>query len=361
MDRFHRALRVQTTQKRRELGNVLVDAPTRGGKGLLGISQILTWPHSIIINDIKGDLFKQTAGYRNRLGPLYVFDPDGYGNQYDPLLNRLSNRDLISSATDLLDHVSDQEIIFTQRAIVMLTQLFLAARLERRSLLPFVQEMIGLGLIGVSEKLEMLSRLHNMQPNLATKFLDVDIDNADFKDKFLLSCWGTLKPRMELLLADPTVRCFNKPDFTGKGIITSKTPITVYLRWPERDLHALSPIIRLVWKSLIDEMMDTYDNQNGEDCHPVLLLVDEAGRTAIPSLADHATTVNGRGISLWVAIQSLSQLDAVYGRSRAQILRDNMESQIYYRPCNQETADYLQKCLGNKSGFAHSDHDRSGN
>lgn len=360
VDHFHRALRVQTTEERRELGNVLVNAPTRGGKGLLAISQILTWPHSIIINDIKGELFRLTAGHRNMFGPVYVFDPDGYGHQYDPLLGRLSNRDLISSATDLLDHTSDQEIIFAQRAIVMLTQLFLAARLEERSLLPSVQQMINLGLLGVATKLEMLSRLHTMQPNLATKFLDVDISHADFKDKFLLSCWGTLKARMELLLADPTVRCFNKPDFTGKGIITSKTPITVYLRWPERDLHALSPLIRLIWKSLIDEMMDTYDDQNGEGCYPVLLLVDEGGRSAIPSLADHATTVNGRGISLWIAIQSLSQLDAVYGRSRAQILRDNMDSQIYYRPCNQETAEYLQKCLGDKSGFAHSENSHNG-
>jgi type IV secretory pathway TraG/TraD family ATPase VirD4 len=62
----------------------------------------------------------------------------------------------------------------------------------------------------------------------------------------------------------------------------------------------------------------------------------------------------GRGISLWIAVQSLSQLDAVYGRTRAQVLRDNMESQIYYRPSNHETAEYLERCLGKTSEFAHS-------
>jgi type IV secretion system protein VirD4 len=86
----------------------------------------------------------------------------------------------------------------------------------------------------------------------------------------------------------------------------------------------------------------------------VLLLLDEAGRTAIPSLAEHATTVVGRGVSLWIAIQSLSQLDAVYGKARAAILRDNMETQLYYRPSNQETADYLEHCLGRKSAYAKS-------
>ena len=37
----------------------------------------------------------------------------------------------------------------------------------------------------------------------------------------------------------------------------SKKPVTVYLRWPERDLLALAPLVRLVWKSLIDELTPT--------------------------------------------------------------------------------------------------------
>jgi type IV secretory pathway TraG/TraD family ATPase VirD4 len=100
--------------------------------------------------------------------------------------------------------------------------------------------------------------------------------------------------------------------------------------------------------------MANYGNTKDKPCSPVLLLVDEAGRTAIPSLADRATAVVGRGIYLWMAIQSLSQLDAVYGQSRAQILRDNMEIQIFYRLSDLKTAEYLEKRLGKRSSFAHS-------
>src|SRR5205823_11698471 len=95
-------------------------------------------------------------------------------------------------------------------------------------------------------------------------------------------------------------------------------------------------------------------------CKPVLLLVDEAGRTAIPSLADHATTVVGRGVSLWMAIQSLSQLEAVYGKARAQVLRDNMDSQVYYRPTDLATAQYLEHRLGKRSAYARSHTVREG-
>src|SRR5512147_921893 len=131
-------------------------------------------------------------------------------------------------------------------------------------------------------------------------------------------------------------------------------PVTVYLRWPERDLLALAPLVRLIWGSLIDELISTYDRNHGSGCNPVLLLVDEAGRTSIPMLADQATTVVGRKIYLWISVQSLSQLETVYGRARAMVLRENMESQIYYRPADLQTAKYLEDRLGTRSAFARS-------
>ena len=120
----------------------------------------------------------------------------------------------------------------------------------------------------------------------------------------------------------------------------------MYLRWKEQDLLALSPLVRLLWGSLIDELVTTYDQRAGNGCQPVMLLIDEAGRTAIPSLADHATTVVGRGISIWLAVQSLSQLEVVYGKARAQVVRDNMESQLVlptHRCCHRKV------CRGTKA------------
>src|SRR6266853_1194370 len=86
---------------------------------------------------------------------------------------------------------------------------------------------------------------------------------------------------------------------------------------------------------------------------PVLLLIDEAGRTAIPSLADQSTTVVGRGLTMWLAVQSLSQLEVVYGKARAQMLQDNMESQLYYRPTDVATARYVEECCGRQSAYAY--------
>jgi type IV secretion system protein VirD4 len=352
---FNNLLRVQPTQTRRELGNVLVAAPTRGGKGLLATSQLLTWPHSVIVNDIKGDLFAQTAGYRSSLGKVYVIDPTRSGNWYDPLLGKETEDELLSSATHLLYKPDEGEgTIFTQRSIIMLTQLFLAARAEAVSPLLYIRHMIRSGLK------QTVERLHVINSELATQFLDVPFSDANFSDRFLLSAWGTLTARLRPLLTETVIRSLAGCDVLASDVMTAATPITVYLRWPERDLLALSPLIRLMWGSLIDELITTYDKTQGEHCKPVLLLIDEAGRTAIPNLADHATTVSGRRISLWIAIQDLNQLDAVYGKARAHVLRNNMEIQLYYRPNDQETAEYLERCLGRKSDYAHSQTIREG-
>src|SRR5688500_11588516 len=113
---FHHLLAVRPTTTRRELGNMLVVAPTRGGKGLAAVSQLLTWPHSVIVNDVKGDLFTQTAGYRATLGKVFVIDPTGIGNCFDPLQDRQTEDALVSAATHLLYEPDERDKVFTQRA-----------------------------------------------------------------------------------------------------------------------------------------------------------------------------------------------------------------------------------------------------
>jgi type IV secretion system protein VirD4 len=352
---FNQPLSVRQTSARRELGNLLAVARTRGGKGLLAVSQLLTWQHAVIVNDVKGELFTQTAGYRSTLGKVYVIDPTGIGHRYDPLLGKNTEDEFLSAATHLLYQPDEGEgAIFTERGIGMLTPICLAARVEGVPPLPYVRYMIHLGLQ------QAAARLNALDPDLATHFLDVPFEEVNFQDRFLLSSWSTLTTRLRPLLTETVIRSLAGNDFSACELMTSEKPITVYLRLRERDLLALSPLVRLTWSSWIDELTTTYDKRGGQGCNPVLLLIDEAGRAAIPSLADYATTVVGRGISLWIAIQDLNQLDAVYGRDRAHVLRNNMESQIYYRPRDQDTAKYLEECLGRKSDYAYSQTVREG-
>jgi hypothetical protein len=138
-----------------------------------------------VINDIKGELYSQTAGYRSTLGSVFVIDPTGIGNRYDPLLGHRTEDQLLSAATHLLFKPDEGEgAIFTQRATVMLTQLFLAAREEGVPPLPYVRHMIRAGLPDAA------ARLNALNPDLAKQVLDVRYEEANFSDRFLLSAWA---------------------------------------------------------------------------------------------------------------------------------------------------------------------------
>jgi type IV secretion system protein VirD4 len=359
---FKQVLSVRPSKQRKELGNVLVDALTRGGKGLLAISQLCTWPHSAVVLDIKGELYHATAGYRNTLGKVFVLDPEAVGDQFDPLHGRFTERQLYASAKYLLYEEGERDPIFIQRGMKMLTQLFLAAREENRQagyekyrLLPYAGQLMNLPINQVAAHLQAIS------PELATKFLSGEYrPEKDYDEKkFLTSAWESATNRLYPILSDELLRCFDGSDFTATELMTSPTPITVYLRLPEAELLALAPVVRLVFQTLIHEMQTTYDRRLGKGCYPVLLLLDEAGRVKIPHLYEHATTVVGRQMSLWVAIQSIKQLDAIYGPANSEVLLDNMDTQLFYRQ-RRATAKYLEGELGRKSEYSHSESRREG-
>jgi type IV secretion system protein VirD4 len=337
---------------------MLVAAPTRGGKGLLATSQLLTWPGSVVVNDIKGELFEQTAGYRASLGKVFVIDPRGVGHRYDPLHARSTEDDLRSSASQLLHEPNEGEgAVFTKRATRMLTQLFRAARLEGVTPLPYVAHLVNSGVIEAAARLNAVSEGAGLAPekNLATRFLDARFAEANFSDRFLQSAWSTLTSKIDPVITETVIRSVSASDFTASELMCGQRPVTVYLRWPELHLLALTPLIRLVWSSLIDELTATYDREpDRAKCRPLLMLLDEAARTPIPALPEYSATVAGRGITLWIAIQSLSQLDAIYGVKRAETLRDNIDSQIFYRPANLGTANHLEERLGQRPEWAQS-------
>jgi type IV secretory pathway TraG/TraD family ATPase VirD4 len=74
----------------------------------------------------------------------------------------------------------------------------------------------------------------------------------------------------------------------------------------------------------------------------------------VPGLPEYAATVAGRGIWILAAFQDLNQQESVYGKSRAETLRNNMETQLFYRQSALGTSEYVERRLGKKSDFAHS-------
>jgi type IV secretion system protein VirD4 len=369
VNHFSRILHVKATPKRRELGNILIEAPTGGGKGLLAVSQLLSWGSSAVVFDIKGDLYKQTAGYRATLGPVFRFDTRGFGHTYDPLHGKHDGDELYAIAHQLLYEPNEGEGKgFTQRGTKMLTVVLQAGREDNRKrgkkdapLLPFVGYMADLGLNRAAKL------LYEISPDLARRFLDEDYNpDKDYKqDKYLANSWDGATARLYPLLTERILRCFNGSDFTAKDIIAGTKPVTVYICVPEKDLQAKAPVIQLVLESLLGEMKEYFDDAPGETaaekgCRDVLYLLDEAGNVELPSLPTDIATVRSRGISIWAAYQDNAQIESQYGTYKARAIRNNADAKLLYRQSDFETARDVAESLGWRSAFARSQTLRDG-
>jgi type IV secretory pathway TraG/TraD family ATPase VirD4 len=111
------------------------------------------------------------------------------------------------------------------------------------------------------------------------------------------------------------------------------------------------------------ELLNAYDDAPTpmkQKSRRILWSMDEAGRIGIPNLPEHASTVNGRNISLSMSAQDRSQFNAVYGRDRTKNLFTNIRTQLVFCQADFETAKLYSDRTGETSGYAHSESEHGG-
>src|SRR5919108_4565057 len=133
----------------------------------------------------------------------------------------------------------------------MLTQLFRAAKvawkmgLTNLRPLPYVAWLLRLG--GLNDVARVVNKV---SPALAQKFLSAPYHpEKDYEQNaYRISSWDSLDARLYPLLTKEVVACFNGSDIKMQEVLFSKEPVTIYLRWHESDLLALSGLIKFVWE-----------------------------------------------------------------------------------------------------------------
>ena len=97
----------------------------------------------------------------------------------------------------------------------------------------------------------------------------------------------------------------------------------------ESELETTRPVFNLVVDTIFGAILRESDlNPTGER-KPVLALFDEAGSVPPTRLPRYASTVVGRGVSMLVYVQSLGQLESVWGRDGKQVLLDNTHTKVF--------------------------------
>ncbi|CAM4452862.1 type IV secretory system conjugative DNA transfer family protein [Deinococcus marmoris] len=342
-----------------ELGHMLVVGPSRSGKGLHLIANLLDWRGSAIVIDLKGEFYRKTSGWRSGFGRVVVLDPRGNGAPYDPISHlATSEQGLSAAATILLTPEKDgNNSIFASAAVPILVAMFRAAHMLGRPTFALAAECVRRR--GMQGTVELLRTIDDaiVQDNL-TLYLGQGMDAAagdkssmatslDDARSLARQAWSTLSTRLQPLLVDGVLRM---TDTTGARPLAPQDlwaePTTVYLRCPERLAPTLAPLLRLITWTLIQARVAAADEEPDAPLIPLLLGLDETGILPVPGLPDTLATVAGRGISAVIYVQALSQLNAAYGVYGADALMANCLTQIFYPTSAPETQRHVSLLAG---------------
>ncbi len=83
---------------------------------------------------------------------------------------------------------------------------------------------------------------------------------------------------------------------------------------------------------------------------PITMMLDEFAN--IGTIPDFPTTISlarGRGVAIWIGVQSLAQLEARYGRPNAQTIITNCATKIVLHGLDVQTAEYVSRMLGDST------------
>ncbi len=347
---YHRVLGIKPSRTRPELGHMLICGPTRSGKSLHLICNLINWSGSAVVVDIKGELHRLTSGHRAKFSNVVVLDPSGVGQRYDPFVDIGDSAEALQTAAEVvLQADRDTEPVFAQRGANAVIAARRAAYLLGKPTLPYLYEVTRWGLWHF---IETLRKVDDEQVSASlVRFVGRDIrtlEESDISDdRFLNSSWSTITSKLTPLLTQGVLKMTSGSDFTAKQLLEKRT--TLYLRFHEAELDSNKHILRLTVLALITAILRHADRYPDEDTMPVLLGLDEAGRVHIPRLDDLVSTVAGRGVSALVYVQDLSQFDATYGVANAKTIRSNCHTKLFYSPKDLETSRYISDYAGSQS------------
>ena len=354
-------------------GHVIVFAPTRSGKGVgLVIPTLLSWPHSVLVNDIKGENWALTAGWRDRaLGSACLkFSPtsnDGTSARFNPLNEiRLGTDDEVRDVQNISTMIVDPDgrglnDHWAKTGFSLLVGTILHVLYdEPRKTLPGVAAYLSDPRFQCVEQMfeHMLNTEHD--PSGAKGWLDftgeptkthpvVAQSAKDMLNKADNERSGVLSTAMSFLTLyrDPIVaKNTETSDFKIEDLMSSDRPVSLYLVVPPSDKDRLKPLIRLIVNQTVRTLAAGLPANNSDDSRQqLLMMIDEfpaLGKLDI--LQEALAFIAGYGIKAYLICQDLSQLHAAYGKDESIVA--NCDIRIAYAPNTIETAEVLSKMAG---------------
>ncbi len=326
--------------------HVLLIATTGAGKstGII-IPGLLseTGRRGIFVNDMKGELYQKTAGALSRHLPVSLFSPTRPKTSvhYNPLAHIHSQEDAEDLAACWTANTGvSREDYYNQVAQLLL----IAAVLHLVDTEPDAPFSRLADLLSGTTFDQIQSILTTSRSKRARDIASAFLSSASQDAKLAGGIMSGMATRF-LLMKNSTLRKLTSTHSDPQSTIDfqrlSQKPEALFLSIPASDTRRLRPLTSL----LVMQMMNHLTRQSQPK--PFVLYLDELANIGkIPHYAEHISLVRGQGIALIQAIQSLSQLSAVYDHQDAQTIVANSTTKIFYPGMGKPECEYASQLLG---------------
>ena len=355
--------------------SVMLSAPTRSRKGVgIVIPNLLNWRDSAVTNDIKGENYEITAGFRAALGQaVYAFSPfdeGGRSHRWNPLsairtspLHRIG--DLLSIGQVLFPNDvngSSSEAFFNDQARNLFLGLGLVL-LETPSLPRTIGELLrqssGKGktlqdhltaLIternGPADTRPPRPESHQAPlPPLSDECVDALQRLLSNSDNTLSSIVATFNAPLTIFADAIVDAATSADDFSLDDV--RRRPMSIYVRIPPNRLASARPLLNLFFSQLVNLNTRQLPQEDPSLTRQCLLVNDEfTAMGRVSAITSAAAYLAGYNLRLLTVVQAMSQLDAVYGDKDARTFATNHGLQILFAPREQRDADEYSAMLG---------------
>ncbi|HNP82753.1 MAG TPA: type IV secretory system conjugative DNA transfer family protein [Nitrospira sp.] len=337
---------------------VLLAAPTRSGKGVsIVLPNLLHYDESVVVLDIKMENFAYTSKFRQLHGHhVYLFNPfstDGQTHRWNPLdgVDRDLNRRVgeIQAIGQVLYPTEQIKDAFWNESA---RNLFLGLTLYIMET-PSLPRSLGEVLRQASGKGQPIKDyLHDLISTRAKGDAPLSDDCTAALHRFCATSENTMASILATLTAPLTI--FSNPivdaatsatDFDLTQVRAQR--MSIYVGIPANRLSDAALLVNLFFSQLIQYNTVDLPATNPNLKHQCLVILDEfpaLGRVNI--LAKAVGFMAGYNLRLLPIIQSLSQLESVYGEKDARTFVTNHACQILFAPREQRDAQHYSQMLG---------------
>ena len=308
----------------------LIIGPTGGGKTRSYVlPNLLSSEESFIVTDTKGTLRRQVGGILERRGfQLLELDftdllhsPWGYNPlrfiRYDMERECWNEQDIITVAAALVP-VEDKTQPFWEYAARNLLEALIGYTLEclpaEEHDLTSVARLFSEAETGVLD--ELMRELCTIDPGGFVAMRWRSLQTCRRADKMYGSILGILAQKISNFSFSGAQEMFINPNQVDFAAI-SHTPTAVFVRVSDNDF-SLNNLTSLFYTQALQIFMAEADSRpDGRLQIPVRLYLDDFANLNIPDIDKTISVIRSREISVSIAIQSITQLEGLYGHAKA--------------------------------------------